>query len=196
METKMTERIRFCWLLPLVMTVAQLVLFVVTAVQERSETRHSALLVPSFQAAAIQEEEGTVTFEPMTPIAPRGTVKAALILNCPAMLGGVLLGGTFNKESDSSIIGFSVLFVPLVWYAIGNWVDRQVAGIGATPRRTAGSVAKWVLRVPGDFWPARNTVLIPRRLGRARQFLLYSTRTLEHVVSLLLILGRAAVAPA
>jgi hypothetical protein len=126
------------------MTAVQLVLFSVAAVQERASTGRSGFSAPVVQAAVIQEEEGTVSFEPMTP---PPAVKAAAILNFPAMIGGVLLAGVFHRETDASIIGFSVLFVPLVWYPIGRWVDRQIAGVPAARKAIASHVARWSLRV-------------------------------------------------
>ncbi len=61
----------------------------------------------------------------------------------------MVLGGVLQKESDASFIGFSALFVPLVWYTIGNWIDRQIAGVRITGKRIGYSVAKWSLRVLG-----------------------------------------------
>lgn len=86
----MTGRIKFRWLLPVVMTAAQVVLFAMTAAQERAASEHSALSIGVAQAAAIQEDQ-TVTFQPMYPKPIPASSKAASVLNLPALFGGVVL---------------------------------------------------------------------------------------------------------
>ncbi|UWZ83432.1 hypothetical protein [Occallatibacter riparius] len=142
----MLERIRFRWLLPLVMTLVQLILFAVTAAHERAAVQRSALSIPVVQAAVLQEEGGTVSFEPITSPPPSLCDKIAAILNLPAMFGGAVLATVLGRETDASIMGFSVLFVPFVWWPIGSWVDQQVAGIGVVRKGIARRTARWMLR--------------------------------------------------
>jgi hypothetical protein len=129
------------------MTAAQIVLFEVAVVQERTGSQSSAKAIPVVRAAVLQEEqEQTVTFQPMYPRPIPTPVKAAWILNLPSLLGGVVLAGVFHRESDASFIGFSALFVPLIWYPIGNWVDTQIAPGRMARKRIASRIAAWVLR--------------------------------------------------
>jgi hypothetical protein len=143
----MLERIRFRWLLPLLMTAVQLVLFALTAMQERAHPQRSALSIPVVRAAVIQEEGRTVNFQPITPPPIPPLTKAAIILNFPALIGGMIVSEVFNRESDASIIGFGLLFVPFVWWPIGSWVDRQIAGVSVARKGIASRVGRWALRV-------------------------------------------------
>lgn len=144
----MIERIRFRWLLPVVMTVVQLGLFAAATVQERKTAEHSAVAVPVVRAAVIQEEEQTVSFQPMAPAAVSFPMMAAFILNLPALFLGMMLAAIVRwSESDATFIGCSVLFVPLVWFGIGKWVDVQIAPMEPKRKRIWGLVGQWALRV-------------------------------------------------
>jgi hypothetical protein len=142
----MIEKIKLRWMLPVVMTAVQLGLFVIASEQEKKAAEHSALAYPVVRAAVIQEEQ-TVSFQPMAPPPVPFSTAAAFILNLPAMLLGATLASIVHwPDSDATFIGSSVLFVPLIWFAIGRWLDRQIAPSGITRRRIWSQVCQWALR--------------------------------------------------
>ena len=49
--------------------------------------------------------------------------KVALILELPAMFVAMLIGAALFPRNDAAWLYTSVPLVPLVWYAIGRWLD-------------------------------------------------------------------------
>lgn len=92
------------------------------------------------------QEDEPLTFEPMASPRPSVAVIVAIVLNLPALLGGVVLAAILHRESVAAMLGFSALFVPLVWYTIGMWIDGQVAPACAKKKHLAGKIARWILR--------------------------------------------------
>jgi hypothetical protein len=73
------------------------------------------------------------------------TFKFTAVLNLPAILAGLLLSwplGALKPDFPELISFLSVLlFVPLLWYWIGSWLDRRINGNTNGNARARG----WVL---------------------------------------------------
>ena len=124
-------QIKFRLVLPLAMTALSIVLFCLSLLLRPQELTNR----PPSPAVDDKDENGTVTFSPEPELKLSPTLKVELALNLPAVqFGGLALevirAVTIGGGSESSLIGFSTLFVPLLWFSIGRWIDRQRSFIG------------------------------------------------------------------
>jgi hypothetical protein len=99
------------------------------------------------QSVVLQEEGGTVTFRPMQPPPASLEFKIALMLSLPA----VFLGGLFSMwlpgEEERRMIGASILFVPLLWFSIGRWIDQLLApDVSVHAKRFLRAAGRMLLR--------------------------------------------------
>lgn len=74
--------------------------------------------------------EDCIQFSPIPPEPRAGrTVKAAMVLNFPAVFLGAFLeigaGLLHFRTGEPSLLGFSAVFVPVIWYRVGKWLDAQ-----------------------------------------------------------------------
>jgi len=117
------HRIGFRRALPLAFTLIHVVLFwFLLAYQPHAVNMvsHDA----GYRSVAYQEDIGGVpieTFREPPPLKP--VQKIALILELPAMFVAMLIGAVFYPRSETAWLYASVPLVPLVWYAIGRWLD-------------------------------------------------------------------------
>lgn len=61
--------------------------------------------------------------EAYAPPSLKPVQKIALILELPAMFLAILTGAVLLPQNDTAWIYLSIPLVPLVWYAIGRWLD-------------------------------------------------------------------------
>lgn len=80
-------------------------------------------------------EDCTVTFSPNPPELRAGRIlKMAWVANLPAVFLGALLRTVAvlinfpNPPGEPTEIAFSVIFVPLIWYRAGRWMDGLSVG--------------------------------------------------------------------
>ena len=117
------NRIGFRRALPVAFTLIHVVLVWFSLAHER----HAAGMVfpgPGYRAVAYQEGTRGVpieTFGEPPPLKP--IQKIALILDLPAMLVAMLIGAVLFPRSEAAWLYTSVPLVPLVWYAVGRWLD-------------------------------------------------------------------------
>ncbi len=132
MKTPLHAGPRFRVLLPLIMTGVQLVLLAASVVVHREPW---VLPNPPESHAQSQSDcfgEGCVQFSPMPPEPRAGRIlKIAMVVNFPAIFLGAVLHVIVvlirlpHPPGEPTDIGFSVVFVPLIWYRIGRWIDTQ-----------------------------------------------------------------------
>jgi hypothetical protein len=130
----MLSRIGYRSVLPVLITLLQILIAILASTNQQGTRRAwNALRFPEYRTVAFQEDAGTVHFVPMTPVSSP-EFKAAMLLNFPAMwVAGIVaaLSG-LHPEADPEILWISVLFVPLVWYPIGRWIDIRLGLVKCT----------------------------------------------------------------
>jgi len=70
-----------------------------------------------------------VSFSPAPEPKAGRILRMAMLLNLPAVfLGGILdvVAGVLHfPTSEQSLLGFTSVFVPLIWFRVGRWLDDQ-----------------------------------------------------------------------
>ena len=135
----------FRFLLPLIMTSVQLGLLTASLTVHREPW---VLPVPAESHAQSQSEcsgENCMSFSPSPPEPKAGwLVKAAMLLNLPAVFLGAVLdivaGLLHVPTGESTLLAFSAVFVPVIWFRIGRWVDVQADKSSAPKVNSAGTI--------------------------------------------------------
>lgn len=140
---------RFRLLLPLMMSGLHVCLLVGSLL-----VRREPWVVPPPQGLHAQDqaecsgENCAVTFSPAPELRTGRILKAAELLSLPAVFLGAILHLVAvlihlpHASGERALLGFSTVFVPLIWYRIGRWVDLQ-ARVGESSTPHANSV--WTL---------------------------------------------------
>jgi len=98
---------------------------------------------PEPQAQAQEEcsgDECTASFSPNPEPNAGNILRIAMVLNLPAVFLGAVLHLVAvlihfpHPPGEPSLLGFSAVFVPLIWYWVGRWVDNLAPG--AIPEKT------------------------------------------------------------
>jgi hypothetical protein len=136
--------------LPVVMTAVQLGLFAASLALPREPW---VIPVPpsvkDLSEPQCSGENCEVTFYPAPEPRTGRILKAAMVLNLPAVFLGaflVLSAGLAHIPhitGDPGAIVFGAVFVPLIWYRIGRWVDGQ---------RGLRNAAQANMSSLGEFW--------------------------------------------
>src|SRR5689334_21286519 len=134
------HRIGFRRALPLMFTLIHVVL-----VWSSAHQPHSASIGfgdSGYRSVAYQEDSSvSVELYERPPLKP--LQKIALILELPAMFVAMLISAVLFPRNETAWLYTSIPFVPLVWYAIGRWLDG-LFGYGnrlRLPRRLRGLIA-------------------------------------------------------
>jgi hypothetical protein len=130
----MLGRIGYRRVLPISITLLQILISILASTNQQGIRRAwNALRFPEYRTVAFQEDAGTVHFVPMTPVSSP-EFKAAMLLNLPAICVAAIVGALsgLHPEGDAEILWISVLFVPLVWYPIGRWIDIRLGLVKRT----------------------------------------------------------------
>jgi len=128
MKVQLKRGRRLGVLLPLIMTSLQLGLLAASLIVQREPW---VLPVPPVNHVESQAEcgENCVVFSPPQEPKVGRIVGLAVLFNFPAIfLGSILdaIAGLFRVPTgEPSLLGFSAMFVPVVWYRIGRWFDNQ-----------------------------------------------------------------------
>jgi len=118
----MIRRFGFRRLLPLVLTLVQVLL--VSAESEHRVQRPSNILSrTTYRVVNHQEGYGTMTTDSVTSRPLTLAFKLSIVLNLPAFFVGALLVAAFSRGSELSALWASTLFVPVLWFGIGRWLD-------------------------------------------------------------------------
>lgn len=117
------HRIGFCRALPLALTLIHLVL-VWSSLEH--QTRADPILFQELEYRAVTYQEGSAgvqmeTFGEPPPLKP--AQKTALIIELPALFVATLIGAVLIPRNEAAWLYTSVPLVPLVWYAVGRWLD-------------------------------------------------------------------------
>jgi hypothetical protein len=160
-------------LLPLIMTAIQLGLLAASLIIHREPW----VLFPPPKAQVQSQSDCsgancTVTFE--APPEPRaGTIlKAAMVLNLPAVFLGDLVHIATSVlhvphfQGEPSLLLFPTLFVPLIWYRVGKWLDDQ-----RSPRQFTqqGLKTTWTVVARVAVWCLFGLLLFTFLIERHRQ---------------------------
>ena len=147
---------RFRVLLPLIMTGVQLGLLTASLAIHREPWVLPTLPEPQAQAQDdCSGENCTVSFSPSPEPSAGNILKLAIVLNLPAVFPGPILDVVAalihfpHPPGEPSQIGFSAVFVPVIWYRVGRWMDDL-----ASPRMAHTSEAGRLIRT------CRRTVAI------------------------------------
>ena len=117
-------------MLPLTLTLAQVLLVWLEMGRQMYPPgirRNAAYHVARYQ-------EGGMPIDPIRPAPLTLAFKVAIVLNLPAVFAGALVAAALSLESDLSLLWASTLFVPLLWFGIGRWLDG-VFGFRPRPAR-------------------------------------------------------------
>jgi hypothetical protein len=106
------------------------------------------LPVPIESHAQSQSEcsgENCISFSPSPPEPRAGwLVKAAMLLNLPAVFLGAVLEGVAGllhvPTGESTLLAFSIVFVPVIWFRISKWVDVQTGKSSAPKVNSARTI--------------------------------------------------------
>ena len=108
--------------------------------------------------------------EAFEPPSLKPVQKIALILELPAMFLAILIGAVLLPQNDTAWMYLSIPLVPLVWYAIGRWLDGllgdiarlrvprilrgllSVTAVGALMVSMAGATPLNHHRTPDTYW--------------------------------------------
>jgi hypothetical protein len=144
---------RFRVLFPLIMTGLQLGLLGASLM-----VRREPWVLPTPPASHAQNQSGCpgencVSFSPAAEPRAGRIIEIAILLNLPAIfLAGILdlVAGVLHfPTGEPSLLGFALVFVPLVWYRIGKWLDDQFwpENLYQSARVTLKSVRRDLIRV-------------------------------------------------
>jgi hypothetical protein len=129
MKTQFKVGRRFRVLLPLIMTAVQLGLLAASLIVPRQPW-----VVPyppeSHQSQSQCSGVNCASFSPGSSDRGNGRlVYAAMLLNLPALILAAFLDIGLERlhvhTNESSILAFTAVFVPLIWYRVGKWIDDQ-----------------------------------------------------------------------
>jgi hypothetical protein len=126
-----TERL-FRVFLPLIMTGVQLGLLAASLIVHHEPWVLSPPpRLPAQSQSDCSGDPCTVTFTPAPEPRFGRLVNVAMLLNLPAVfLGAVLLTVAAlahlpHPHGEPSLLGVSAVFVPVIWYRVGKWLDDQ-----------------------------------------------------------------------
>jgi hypothetical protein len=138
------HRLGFRRAFPLVFTLIHVVLVWFSLAHQP----HTATVLrdSGYLSVAYQEDIGGVpveTFGEPPPLKP--VQKIALILELPAMFVAMMIGAVLFPRNETAWLYASVPLVPLVWYAIGRWLDGL---LGYSTRLSLPAILRGLLAFP------------------------------------------------
>jgi hypothetical protein len=168
---------RFRLLLPLVMTGVQLGLLAASLI-----VHHEPWVLPAppeSQAQAQPDCSGevcSVSFSPNPPEPRLGRIlTTAIVLNLPAVFLGSFLHllAVFihlpHPPGEPTDIAFGAVFVPLIWYRVGRWMDDLAAGRIAGKLSTVTPKTVWREFARVIAWFLFATLLLSLLVERHRE---------------------------
>jgi len=99
----------------------------------------------------------------------------AMVLNLPAIFLGAFLGVAMalihfpHPAGEPTLLGFSAVFVPVIWYRVGRWMDHLAMGgiVGDSTRH--GAKAVWTGMVRAMVWFLFAVTLLGLLVERHRE---------------------------
>jgi len=123
----MMHKLSFRRILPFAFTLLHLVTMLYSVSHHRNPASSEAL-APGYTSVSYQED-GIVRWEPIEPRPLSPAQKVAIILNLPAILIASPIAAILFHGEDIGLLSTALLFVPLIWYGIGRWLDRMLGYI-------------------------------------------------------------------
>jgi hypothetical protein len=177
MKTSSEAGHHFRVLLPLIMTGVQLGLLAASLVIHREPWVLPDL--PESQAqtqADCSGEDCTVSFSPMPPEPRAGRfLKIAMVLNLPAVFLGAVLHIVAvlihfpDTSGEPTLLGFSAVFVPVIWYRVGRWLDDLVISGIAAESTKFNAKAVWRMVTRAIVWFLLVLMLLSLLVERHRE---------------------------
>jgi hypothetical protein len=136
------HRIGFRRTLPLLFTLVHVVLVWSTLVHPPK----SIIVSGSSGYRSVAYQEGTsaqmerIESRPLDP-----AQKVSLIVNLPAMFLATIFAAVLFPRSDTAWMYISIVFVPLVWFVLGRWLDGV---LGYSDRLQLSGTVRKLLAVP------------------------------------------------
>lgn len=184
----MTDR-RIRLLLPLIMTGVQLALLAVSLIVHREPWVIATPPVPQSQTPSdCSGEDCTVTFSPSPEPRAGRILMMAMVINLPAVFLGAVLHIAAAllhfppSTGEPALLGFCAIFVPLIWYRVGRWVDDLATGGTAGDSVQFGAKALWTLVARGLVWFLFAIMLLSLLVERHRET---NTTMVLQVISIL-----------
>jgi hypothetical protein len=137
------RRIGFRRALPLVFTLIHVSLVWFSSARQPHAT--SMVFGNSGYRSVAYQEGNSVPVELSEPPPLKPVQKIALILELPAMFVATLIGAVLFPLNETAWLYTSIPFVPLVWYAIGRWLDGL---LGYSARLRLPRILRGLLAVP------------------------------------------------
>jgi hypothetical protein len=175
MKTSSEAGHRFRVLLPLIMTGVQLGLLSASLIVHREPW---VLPDPPESQAQSQSEcssENCISFSPGPPEPHAGRfLKMAMMLNLPAVFWGAFLHIVvdlihFRPSGEPTLIGFSAVFVPVIWYRVGRWLDDLAIGGIAAESTQVNAKAVWRMVTRAIVWFLFAIMLLSLLVERHRE---------------------------
>ena len=125
--------------------------------------------LPEPQAQAQDDCSGencTVSFSPSPEPSAGNILKLAIVLNLPAVFPGPILDVVAalihfpHPPGEPSQIGFSAVFVPVIWYRVGRWMDDLASPRMAEKPTQLGLKAVWTILARTAIWILFAMVLL------------------------------------
>jgi hypothetical protein len=176
MKTSSEAGHRFRVLLPLIMTGVQLGLLAASLVVHREPWVLPAPPEPQAQSQADCSGEDCISFSPGPPEPRAGKfLEMAMALNLPAVfLGAVLHIVTVlvhfpHTSGEPTLLGFSAVFVPVIWYRVGKWLDDLVIGEIVAESTQFNAKAVWRIVTRAIVWFLFVLMLLSLLVERHRE---------------------------
>jgi hypothetical protein len=127
----MLRRIGFRRLLPIVFLFAHAALLVFSPEQSQSISSSEGSKADRFFASS---QGNSIVWQPMEPQQLTPEQRIAMVVNLPAMILAIPIAIAFFQGSPFGLMYAGLLFVPLVWYGVGRWLDRLFGFIPQSPK--------------------------------------------------------------
>jgi len=120
-------------------------------------------------------EDGIVSFT--LPPEPRFGMflKMAMILNLPAVFFGAVLHIVTvlihfpHTSGEPTLLGFSAVFVPMIWYRVGRWLDDLATGGIIAESTPFNAKATWRMMARAIVWFLFVIMLLSMLVERHRE---------------------------
>ncbi len=165
MKTQFRTGRSFRVLLPLIMTCVQLGLLAASVIVDREPWVRPYPPESNAQRQSQCSGDNCVSFSPGPHDRGSGRlVNAAMFLNLPAVILGAFLdigvGLLHVHTNESWLLGFSAVFVPLIWYRVGKWLDDQSTFQSLNQSARRGAKSAWTIVVRVIVWSLFCLLLI------------------------------------
>jgi hypothetical protein len=176
MKTSSEAGHRFRMLLPLIMTGVQLGLLAASLIIHREPWVLPAPPEPQSQSQSECSSENCISFSSGPPEPRAGRfLKMAMMMNLPAVYFGAVLTVVAalihfpHPSGEPALLGFSAVFVPVIWYRVGRWLDNLAIGGIVAESTQFNAKAVWRMITRAITWFLFITMLLSLLVERHRE---------------------------